>query len=155
MADFVLGTEFPLYIDTTTATTEPLEDVVIPGTFKLIGCLASNGFDGTTDNVEASSKCAGIWKSNIAGKKGWTISGDGNFINIVSPDERVSAKALFALWKSGAKAWFAIFDEAAETMFYGLGYISSFNFAAPDGAATTFSITVTGDGEPGNAAAEA
>lgn len=145
--DFQLGTLYPLYVDTTTAVTEDGNDVDVPGDFKLVACLQDNGFDGSTDQIDTSSKCSGVFKDSIAGQVGWTFSGNGNAINPGVGDSRVSHNLLFSLWKNRTVAWFGIFDEELSSVRYGVGYISSFAEANPNNAAKTFTITVQGKGE--------
>lgn len=147
MDDFQNGTLYPLYVDTTTPITTAGEDVEIQGDFELVACLQDNGFDGSTDQLDTSSKCSGVFKDSIPGQLGWTFSGNGNAINPGVGDNRVSHNLLFNLWKNQTVAWFGIFDAELSSIRMGLGYISSFGEANPNNAAKTFSITVQGKGE--------
>lgn len=150
--DFQNGTLYPLYVDTTTPTTTAGASVIIPGNFELVACLQDNGFDGSTDQLDTSSKCSGVFKDSIPGQIGWTFSGNGNAINPGVSDNRVSHNLLFDMWKNQTVAWFGIWDDELSSIRYGLGYISSFGEANPNNAAKTFSITVQGKGEIFNVA---
>ncbi len=147
MADFINGTLYPLYVDTTTSVTAAGNTVEVPGDFQLIACLTDNGFDGSTDQIDTSSKCSGVFKDSVAGQIGWTMSGTGNAVSITVGDDRVSHDQLFTLWKNQTIAWWAIFDSAADSVRFGVGYISAFSEANPNNAAKTFNITIQGKGE--------
>lgn len=146
--DTQLGTLYLLYVDTTTSINTYGGDVAFPGTFDLVACLTDNGFDGSTDSIDTSSKCSGVYKDSIAGQVGWTISGAGESINITAPDDRISHNDLAEMWKNRTVAWWAIFDEDLTSVRYGLGYISAYADANPNNAVKTFTITIQGKGEP-------
>lgn len=148
MADnFVNGTDYLLYIDTTTALDAPLADVDFPGDFKLAACLDDNGFDGSTDQIDTSSKCSGMFKSSLAGQIGWTMSANIKWIKPGVGDTRLSNNDLFALWKAQTRFWVAQFDTDEITVRFGVAYISSFSEASANNAVATASITLQGVGE--------
>jgi len=149
---FIDGVRELLYIDTATPITADLDDVVFPGDFELVGCLTSNGFSGTTGTIDTTSKCSGKFTTSLPGDISWSISAEGNSIDLPSPGSGVdvSNNALFKLWKAGTTFWAMLTDVNTLASRYGLAYISSYDDSAPRAAAKTFSITLTGVGEPGD-----
>lgn len=151
--EFINGRKSLLFLDTVTPITTPLDEVT-PENFKMVACLTNNGFDGTTSAIATTSKCSGSFAESLDGEKGWTMSGEGNAIDIEIGDERISHNALFKQWRSGAAAWWAIMDadllNASATLRYGVGRIDSQGDAFPDNEAQTFTVSITGIGEPGD-----
>lgn len=143
-----LGTGYPLYVNLVTPITTYGGDIAFPGEFDLVACLTNTGFAGTTDGIDTSSMCSGIFKDSIAGQVGWTMSGAGESINITGTDGRVSHNTLAEMWKNRTVAWWAIYDAALSSVRYGLGYISAYNDDNPNNAVKTFTITIQGKGEP-------
>lgn len=149
---FLNGRTVLLFIDTDTPITTALEDVTTEDA-KLVACLTSNGFDGTTSAISTTSKCSGSFAESLDGEKGWTMSAEGQAISLDGPgDERINHNALFKLWRSGTTFWAFMMDTNAQvvTMRYGLARIDSFSDSAPDNEAQTFSISLTGVGQPGD-----
>lgn len=143
-----LGTLYPLYVNRVTPITTYGGDIAFPGEFDLVACLTNTGFDGSTDGIDASSMCSGIFKDSIPGQVGWTMSGTGESINITGADGRVSHNDLAEMWKNRTVAWWAIYDTALSSVRYGKGYISAYADANPNNAVKTFTITIQGKGEP-------
>lgn len=156
MADkFLNGRTVLLYIDTTTPLTTDLDEVTVEDA-RLVACLTSNGFDGTTSAIATTSKCSGSFAESLDGEKGWTMSAEGQAISLTGVgDTRVNHNELFKLWREGTNFWAFMFDTAGTagapiTMRYGIARIDSFNDGAPDNEAQTFSISLTGVGRPGD-----
>lgn len=149
---FIDGVRELLYIDTVTPLTADLDDVIFPGNFELVGCLTSNGFSGTTGTIDTTSKCSGKFTTSLPGDISWSISAEGNAIDL--PDAAsgvdISNNALFKLWKSATTFWAMLTDVNTLATRYGLAYISAYDDSSPRAAAKTFSITLTGVGEPGD-----
>lgn len=151
--EFINGRKSLLFVDVVTPVTTPLDEVT-PEDFKMVACLTANGFDGTTSAIATTSKCSGSFAESLDGEKGWTMSGEGQAIGLGIGDTRVNHNALFKLWKAGTAVWWAIMDadalNASETVRYGVGRLDSYGDAFPDNDAQTFTISVTGIGEPGD-----
>jgi len=151
---FLNGRTVLLYIDTTTLPTTPVDEVTTEDAI-LVACLTSNGFDATTSAISTTTKCSGSFAESLDGEKGWTMSAEGQAISLGVGDTRINHNALFKLWKAGTTFWAFMFDTAGAsnasiTMRYGLARIDSYSDAAPDNEAQTFSISLTGVGEPGD-----
>jgi len=148
---FLNGRTVLLYIDTTTPITTDIEDVTVEDAV-LVACLTSNGFDGTTSAIATTTKCSGGFAESLDGEKGWTMSAEGQAQSLELADPRINHNALFKLWRSGQIFWAFMMDTATPkvTMRYGLARIDSFSDGAPDNEAQTFSISLTGVGQPGD-----
>jgi TP901-1 family phage major tail protein len=113
-----------------------------------LACLSTNGFEGSRDSIDTSSKCTGNWNTSIAGNASWTMSGDGNAIGSdLLPSEASFAK-LFELYKSGATFPVKIAKVGGTYVRYGEAYISSYSETQANNEAFTFSVTLQGVGEP-------
>lgn len=149
---FLNGRTVLLFIDTTTPITTDLDAVTTEDAL-LVACLTSNGFEGTTSAISTTSKCSGSFAESLDGEKGWTMSAEGQAISLDGVgDTRINHNALFKLWRSGVAFWAFMMDTNATvvTMRYGLARIDSFSDSAPDNEAQTFSISLTGVGQPGD-----
>jgi len=147
---FLNGRTVLLYIDTTTPITTAL-NAVDNSDAKLVACLTSNGFDGSTSAISATTKCSGSYGESIDGEKSWTMNAEGQSQSLEVADPRISHNKLFKLWRDGTTFWAFMYDAALKTVRYGLARIDSFSDGAPDNDAQTFSITLTGIGRPGDA----
>jgi len=119
--------------------------------FETLVCLTSNGWQASGDDIDTSSKCDGLWTTTQPGRKGWTITGEGNSIAGTPDAGTASFNKMFSLWKAGtvfAAEFYNTEDE--DDIIRGNVRITSLEKTAPDNAATTFSITFTGQGEPFN-----
>lgn len=115
-------------------------------------CLTSTSFATTGDDIDTSSKCTGTWSSTIAGRKGWTMSADAQLIPGTTEAGTVSYNHYFNLWKSGSvfDAMISKGDEADDILVRGPVKISSLPFDAPDNDLATWTLGLTGQGEPLN-----
>lgn len=140
-----------LYIDTDTPLNTPIDEVTNVN-FRPVVCLTSNGFDGTTSEIDTTSKCSGSWGTSLDGQKGWTLTGEGNAVALTGGEEALKANQneVFKLWRSGEEFWAAMFDEELISVRYGRARITSYSDSAPNNAVKTFSLTLTGQGEPGD-----
>jgi len=112
-------------------------------------CLTSNGWEASGDDIDTSSKCTGDWSTTIPGRKGWSLTGEGNAIAGTPDAGTASFNHYFALWKAGTTFEAQMVNEDDETdVIHGPVRISALSKTAPDNAVTTFSITFTGQGEP-------
>lgn len=142
-----------LYIDTTTPITTDLDEVTTTNAVA-VACLTTNGFEGTTSAISATSKCSGGFAESVDGEKSWTMSADGLVIDLDSGDTRKNYTDLFKLWRSGTPFWAFIMDAtspaSSPAILYGVARIDSFSRSDPDNDAMTFTISLTGIGEPGD-----
>lgn len=147
--DTFLGNAVLLYIDTTTPTTTA-GTAVSPADFVLVACLTDNGFDYTTNAITTDSKCSGVFATSIGGTKGWSMSANGNSITLSTAEQATlqSHNELFKLWKTGDEFWALQYDVAKKTARYGVVRIDNGGDAFPTNAAATFTLTLTGIGEP-------
>lgn len=150
MAEQLLnGNDVLLYFDTTTPITTAL-NAVTPENFDLVACLTDNGFDGTTASLESASKClAGGFSSSIPDKQSWTMSLNGEQLLATGLAGRLSAEEVQQLWIDKETFWALQYDQAKNSVVYGLVYISSFSKANAASAISTFSATLTGVGGVG------
>lgn len=56
----------------------------IAPTWVMIACSTSDGFSGSTDNVEIATKCSGGWKENLPGDSTWSFTNSGYAEKIVA-----------------------------------------------------------------------
>lgn len=120
-------------------------------TWLTVACITTNGFEGTTDTIDGSSKCSDGWSGGAAGNKSWTMNADGNAIDAGLLPSEASFKALFDLWKSGETVPIKIAKVGSTYVRYGEAYISSYSETQGNNEPFTFSATFQGVGEPGDA----
>lgn len=144
------GTFNIVYIDETTAITTALTALTFPGNFQPVVCLTTNAFNGTRDSIDTSSKCSGLWKTSIPGQAGWTITGDGQAVELTGSDitADINFRRIWQLYQSGEKFFVAMEDTDSYSILYGVGYITNITITAPNNAVKTFSFTVQGDDRP-------
>lgn len=117
--------------------------------WKIIACSTSDGFSGSTDNVEIATKCANGWKENLPGDSTWSFSNSGYAEKTADLGEGVesyvSAEDLFHT-KAQKEFKIATVDE---TIYYrmGTGYVSDYNETADNGDYLQFDLTITGSGD--------
>lgn len=134
------GNEYIVYARTGSGT---------PKAFQALVCLTSNGFQPEDNQIDTGSKCTGDWNTTIPGRKGWSISGEGQLLKVPGAGE-VSYKQLLTLWKSGEvfEVMIAAKDDPADVEVRGQARISDIPLTYPDNEVSTFSVTFTGQGEP-------
>ena len=147
--NYLKGTEFLFYVDTTTSATTALNAVTLANA-KLVKCLTSNGFSGTTNTIESNSKCAGLWAESIADTAGWTMDFSAEALELQALDTSIDQNALFNLWKNKTVFWGFMYDIASVTLRYGLMRIDSYSDTGAKGSIQEFSGTLTGIGVPGD-----
>lgn len=150
---FLNGRNVVLFIDTVTPVTAVLTAVTTANAI-MVACLTSNGFDATTSAIATTTKCSGSFAESLDGEKGWTMTAEGQSIGLTVGDLRKNHNALFKLWRSGTPFWAFLMDQTASedsiTIRYGVARIDSFSDSQPDNDAQTFSISLTGIGQPGD-----
>ena len=146
--DTFLGNEVLLYIDTVTPVTTAVGSLDITDAV-LVACLVNNSFDGTNSPITTTSKCSGKFATSLGGEQGWSMSADGNSINVTTGEAATlkSHNALFKLWRSGVPFWAYMYDTALKTVRFGVVRIDSNGETFPTNAAATFTISLTGIGE--------
>ncbi|MCY4779491.1 phage major tail protein, TP901-1 family [Sphingobacterium sp. UT-1RO-CII-1] len=135
---FENGKDYLLFIKDGTPTPEWLT----------LACLTTNGFEGSRDSIDTSSKCSGAWGASIAGNASWTMSGDGMAIDSQLQASEASFDKLFELFKSGKTFPVKIAKVGGSYVRYGEAWISSYNETQGNNEAFTFSVTLQGVGEP-------
>lgn len=112
-------------------------------------CLTSNGWSATGDRIDTSSKCTGGYTTSIDGRKGWTMSGEAQLIPGTPDTGTVSFKHYFALWKAGTVFAARITNTDDPTdIIRGDVAITGLDETFPDNDVATWTITLTGQGEP-------
>lgn len=122
----------------------------------LIACSTSDGFSGSTDNVEIATKCNNGFKENLPGSKTWSFSNSGYAEKTADlAVGQVSFATAESLWKAGTVGDFKLAHTSDETIYYrkGKGYISSYNETADEGDYLQFDLEIQGTGEYSNAPA--
>lgn len=119
----------------------------IAPTWVLIACSTSDGFSGSTDNVEIATKCSGGWKDNLPGDSTWSFTNSGYAEKDITAtaESYVSAEILF---HTKAIKQFKI-ASTTEADYYrmGSGYVSDYNETSDNGDYLQFDLTVTGSGD--------
>lgn len=116
--------------------------------WKLIACSTSDGFSGSTDNVEIATKCNDGFKENLPGSKSWSFSNAG-YAEITADlaTGQVSYASAEALWQSGDVKQFKLANEDESYYRMGKGYVSNYNETAEEGDYLNFDLEVTGTGK--------
>lgn len=114
----------------------------------VVSCLTTNGFEGSRDDIDTSSKCDGDWGSSLSGTGSWTMSGDGNAIDSELNPSQVSYDKLFDLFVSGEIFETKLAEVGGTYVRYGKGRISSHSETQANNAPFTFSTSVQGIGAP-------
>lgn len=123
----------------------------VANAFETLVCLTTNGWQASGDEIDTSSKCTGGWASSIAGRKGWTITGEGQAIAGTTDTGTASFDKMFALWKAGTTFNVEMYNtdpDLEDDIIRGPVRITALEKTAPDNAVTTFNVTFTGQGEP-------
>jgi len=119
------------------------------GAYVTAVCLTSNGFSSSGDRIDTSSKCTGGWEKSIDGRKGWTMTAEAQKIPGTPDTGTMSFNHYFALWKAGttfAAQLVNVDDE--DDIIRGDVAITSIDNTAPDNDVATWTMTLTGQGEP-------
>jgi len=115
-------------------------------------CLNSVTLDTTGDDIDTSSKCTGDWTSTLNGRKGWSLGAEAQIIPGTPDTGTVSFNHYFALWKAGTAfdAMIAKGPLAEDIIVRGTVRITSLPASFPDNDVATWTMTLTGQGEPVN-----
>jgi hypothetical protein len=81
----------------------PLAGTPTVPTWVVIGCLKTNGWEGSTDTIDTTSKCSGKYKTALPGDITWSFNAEFNDINDTptTAPVRASFAKLAALHKAG------------------------------------------------------
>lgn len=119
-----------------------------PAVWVTLACLKTNGWDGTTDQIDTTSKCSGKYKTSLAGDISWSFKGDGNAVNDAGAPSKASFKQLATLHKSGATFPMKMVGvEDPDDIIRGNVFITSISKNAGRNEAVGFSATFQGTGE--------
>lgn len=142
-----LGTGYVIEVDTVTALTA---NRGTEANYKIIACLTSNGFDGTTAAQSTDNKCNGRYSSSKPGVLSWSMSFEGVVVSLVAGEAatRANAQEIATIWKDGKTCFWRWTNAAGEFVREGKAWISAYNESAPNNEAYTFTGTLTGVGEP-------
>jgi predicted secreted protein len=121
-----------------------------PKAFETVVCLTSNGFQPTDNQIDASSKCTDGWATTIPGDKGWSITGDAQAITGTLDAGTASHKKFLNLWKTGEvfEAMIVDADDTDNVEVRGNVRVTDIPLTYPNNDLATFSLTLTGQGEP-------
>lgn len=146
--EFKNGTEFVLYIDTVTPITAESPAAPDSPNWRMIACLNTNGIEGSTDEIDTTTKCSGNWKSAIPGDRNWTMSGDGAAVDLSDEEALIEANynELLKLWADGEQFWVSSFDASREIFRAGVTYLSAYSESADRNTLFSFSSTFMGKG---------
>lgn len=118
-----------------------------PAAWVPLACLKTNGWDGTTDQIDTSSKCSGNDKTSIPGDRSWSFKGDGNAVDEVGTPSRASFKTLSDFWSTNKTFPMKMVgvDDPADIV-RGDVFITSLSKSAGKNEAVAFSATFQGTG---------
>ena len=109
--------------------------------WKLIGGQRSGGFSIKADDIDASYKGSGGWKTSLQGMKEWTVDLDGVY---GASDE--GTKELEKIATSGEGREFAlVYPDKSYRV--GLGILTEFGVDAPHDDVITYKGSIKGQGE--------
>lgn len=127
-------------------------------TWKLVACLQSNDFNGTTATTDSSSKCG---DTSTPGQKSSSISFSGQTLfgqttddldGDISDVDVMSTAELYSLWAENDNTqiyfdWFMgkakDLEDPNDFSLEGRGYLSAFDWTNPNGDKSQFSGTIT------------
>lgn len=143
---FMNGKDFLIYIDETTAITAALGT---EANYKLVASLKSNGFSGSINSIDTTTKDTEGWADSIPGDGSFEISGEGNAISIgAGVTDKVNFAKLSNLWLNKTSFWAKIANADDGIVREGVVYISSWSESFNNNESFTFSATFTGRGKP-------
>jgi len=119
-----------------------------PAVWIPLACLKSNGWDGSTDQIDITSKCSGNDKDSLAGDRSWTFKAEGNAINDKALPSRASFNTLAEFWSNGTRfeAKMVGVDDPDDVI-RGKCYITSLSKNAGRNEAVGFSVSLQGVGK--------
>lgn len=141
----ILGNEYIIYINTVDSVADGghAQD----SNYRAVACLITNGFSGSTDSIETTSKCSGSDKDSEPGDRGWTITGEGQAVDDIS-SAQANYQELAELWASGRKFWIKMANPTNNIVREGKTWISSYAETAARNVAYGFNATFQGTGAP-------
>lgn len=147
MSTNLLGTDYLLYVDTTTALTAARGT---DANYKLLACLTSNGFEISNAEQSTSNKCDEGWATSLSGLGSWTMSGDGQAVDITLAEEatKTNYQALLQLALDKTIFFLKWADPDDNVVREGKVRISSYSETAPNAEAYTFTVSFAGIGKP-------
>ena len=72
-----------------------------PAVWKTLACLKTNSWDGTTDQIDYTTKCSGLDKESAPGDRSSSFKADGNAIDDSGDVSKASFLVLSGLWNEG------------------------------------------------------
>ena len=119
-------------------------------TWESVVCLTSNSFAPTDNQIDASSKCTDGWNKTVTGERGWAISGEAQAIMDTPDAGTASWKKFVTLWKSEVvfPAMIADRNDLDSVVVRGNVKVTDIPIDFPNNDLATFSLTLTGQGEP-------
>ena len=120
-----------------------------PAAWVTLACLKTNSWDGSTDQIDFTTKCSGKFKESKPGDRSWSFKGDGNSVDDAALPSRASFAVLSGLWKTGTTFPMKMVNvEDAADVIRGDVYLTSLSESAGRNEAVGFSATFQGTGEP-------
>jgi hypothetical protein len=118
-------------------------------TWEAVVCLTSNGFSTSDNPIDTSSKCT-VGNTDIQGSIGWSITGDAQAISGEVDAGTASHKKFLNLWKLGTvyEAMIVDKDDIDNVEVRGFVRTTEVSLTYPNNDLATFSLTLTGQGEP-------
>ena len=120
-----------------------------PAAWVVIGCLKTNNWDGSTDQIDTTSKCSGRYKTSIPGDISWSFGADFNDIDDTpeTAPVRASFAKLAALHKAGTIFPMKMVGVDTADIIRGEVFITSINKSAGRNESVSSSVTFQGTGE--------
>ncbi|QIL41025.1 hypothetical protein G7074_18190 [Pedobacter sp. HDW13] len=119
-----------------------------PAAWVAVACLKTNSWDGSTDQIDTTSKCSGKFKTSLPGDISWSFKGDGNAVDDSGAPSKASFKALSALHKAGTTFPCKMVGvDDPDDIIRGDVFITALSLSAGRNEAVAFSATFQGTGE--------
>lgn len=114
----------------------------------LIGCSTSDGFSGTTEEVDIATKCDDGWTSSLPGDSSWEFSNSSYAKKTAELEtNQVSYETAESIFHGREVKQFKL--ASADETYYrmGKGFITSYNETADQGDYLQFDLTIKGVGD--------
>jgi predicted secreted protein len=111
-----------------------------------VAVLTGNDLDTAFPTRETANKDSGIWMTRIPTRGNWSFSGSAFFQFLTS--SQGGYLKLFNAMKAKTRVYAEVATKlSGDGYFHGYGYITALPGSFPDDEASTFNITIEGDGE--------
>lgn len=135
-----------IYVNTLQGA-DTFDDTVADDTWEIVASSTSGTFSGELETIDATSKDDDGARAILVSAISWSMSVEG-LVQYDDGTNKVRSAELFTIWKNKTKirvAWSTGVD--GDTIYWGDGFITSYEESAGLNEVATFSVSIEGDGD--------